>query len=454
MPPRVVHYSDLENVFDHPERAGRLAGLVDSLRTPEALVLGSGDNTAPGVTSMVHEGAQALDFFATVGPDADTFGNHDFDYGAGTLLETVERSPQVWVSANVRRGDEPFGRDAGVVPSTVLERGGHAVGLVGVTDPATGAMSPGASDLTFTDPVDAVRREAATLRDRDVDAVVVLSHLGAGDQDLARRTDVDAILGGHVHDERVAEVDGTLLARTGANGHRVLTADLGTKDVTVHDVAEGAVDEAVRDALVRRREAAGLDEVVATVADPVRRGSDLTGAGECRIGNFVADAYRWAADADVGLHNTGGLREGPPLEGAVTVADLASVVPFDEPVAVAEVTGAQLRAILRQGDGRTLQSSTDRWLAHVSGVRVRRRDEETEVALEKGEIDEAATYRLATSEFLLHTDREFPALDESDRVATLATQYEVLADYAREHGIDPAVEGRIRGVAPAPDSKG
>ena len=54
------------------------------------------------------------------------------------------------------------------------------------------------------------------------------------------------------------------------------------------------------------------------------------------------------------------------------------------------------------------------------------------------------TYSLATSDYLFHTDHEFPVLDEHHRAETLDTQYEVLAAYARQHGIDPEIEGRIR----------
>lgn len=77
MAPRLLHYSDLEGVFDHPERVARLSGLVKDLNRSDSLVLGTGDNTAPGVLSMVTDGAAALPFFEAVRPDADTFGNHD-----------------------------------------------------------------------------------------------------------------------------------------------------------------------------------------------------------------------------------------------------------------------------------------------------------------------------------------------------------------------------------------
>lgn len=68
MVPRLLHYSDLENAYDDPERVGRLAGLVRSLREDDALVCGTGDNTSPGVLALVTRGEQALDFFGVTDP--------------------------------------------------------------------------------------------------------------------------------------------------------------------------------------------------------------------------------------------------------------------------------------------------------------------------------------------------------------------------------------------------
>jgi 2',3'-cyclic-nucleotide 2'-phosphodiesterase (5'-nucleotidase family) len=61
-------------------------------------------------------------------------------------------------------------------------------------------------------------------------------------------------------------------------------------------------------------------------------------------------------------------------------------------------------------------------------------------------IDPAATYRLATSSYLLYTDHEFPTLEESHGVERGDLQYDVLVEYARERGIAPEIEGRIRFV--------
>ncbi|WP_137287551.1 bifunctional metallophosphatase/5'-nucleotidase [Halorussus salinisoli] len=449
MAPRLVHYSDVENVYDSPERVGRLAGLLRKLRDErdeEVILAGSGDNTSPGVLSLVEDGAQALDFFEAVEPDVETFGNHEFDHGFDSLRRLVADSPQTWVSANVwsdRERGERFATDAGVVATTVVETDGADVGFVGVTTERTASINPDATALEFTDPVAAARD---ALADLDTDYAVVLSHLGRGDEQLAREVEADAILGGHVPTERRDRIDGTLLTRPGDGGSVVVEVDLAG-DVTRHRVADAPVHEGVAEAMRDRLAETGLNDVVATVEEPIDRAESTLFGGECRLGNLVADAYRWETGADVGLQNSGGVRTGDAVAGEVTAADLVSVTPFEEQVAVAEVSGAELRAAFEWAASPDLGfAESGWWHAHVSGARVAW-DSETHavesVRVGGDPIDPDRTYSVALSDYVLHTDDEFPSLREDHRISVAGIQYEVLVEYARETGVTPEIERRI-----------
>ncbi|WP_135830116.1 bifunctional metallophosphatase/5'-nucleotidase [Halorussus halobius] len=454
MAPRLLHYSDVENVYDTPERAGRLAGLLRALRADsptDAILAGSGDDTSPGVLALVTEGAQALDFFRAVEPDVETFGNHEFDHGRAALGRLVDESPQRWVSANVwadREAGERFGSDVGVGPTAVVEAGDASVGFVGVTTARTPSINPAASDLDFTDPVAAARD---ALADLDADYRVVLSHLGRGDEELARAVDADVILGGHVPTERCERIDGTVLTRPGDGGSVVLEVDLDAGDdahgVTRHPVADAPVHEGVAAAMRDRLAETGLNEVVGRVEPPIDRTETTLFGGECRLGNFVADAYRWETDAEVGLQNSGGVRTGDALDGEVTAADLVSVTPFDERVVVAEVPGDALRAAFEWAASPDLGfAEAGWWHAQVSGAEIAwdpdaRTVESVRVGGEP--LDPARTYSVALSDYVLHTDDEFPSLREAHRVAEAGIQYEVLVEYAREAGLAPELEGRI-----------
>ncbi|SHH37563.1 bifunctional metallophosphatase/5'-nucleotidase [Halobaculum gomorrense] len=461
--PRFVHYSDIENVYDDPERAGRLAGLISDLDGADAAVVGSGDNTSPGVAATVSKGRQAVDFFGAVGTDVETFGNHDFDFGTDATRAIVADSPQTWVSANVRdESGEPFGEAEGVVPWTVERVDGDRVGFLGVTDPNTDSLNPSAAEMTFTDPYEAARDAVAAMEasvggdgadGEGIDYVVAVSHLGGGDDDLARVDGVDLVLGGHIHSERAEEVDGVLCTRPGVNGETVLEVTLDDDGASVrrHSPADAPVDDRLADGLRERITAAGLDEVVGRVDEPIVRTDETVHGGECRLGNLVADAYRWAADADVGLQNAGGLRLGDDLVGDVTLADLLSVLPFEEPVVVVELTGAELRAAFAEMSASVVDFGEDDWWhGHLSGARVvwdDEREELVDASVGGDAIDPDRLYRVATPGYLLHSDHEFPTIEERHRAGEHGIQHEVLAEYVREHGVAPEIDGRIRRVA-------
>jgi 2',3'-cyclic-nucleotide 2'-phosphodiesterase (5'-nucleotidase family) len=458
---RLLHYSDIENIYDDAERAGRFAGRLRELDGEDALVLGTGDNTAPGVVSMAAQGRQALDFFSAVDAAAETFGNHDFDYGPDEARELVADSEATGVGANVRdENGDPFGDDEGVTPWTIEEADGERIGLFGLTDPATDSINPQAAPLTFTDPIEVAKEAVSALRAESVDYVVALSHLGGKDDELARQVDVDVVLGGHVHSVRTDYVEGTLCTRPGVNGHQFIEVTLDAESAAgaagdgginasarVVDPSDGPVHEDLTEALRRRLEAAGLNEVVAVADEPFERTEETTFGGESRIGNFVADAYRAAGDADVGLQNGGGIREGPPLHGEVRLADLVSVLPFEEPVVIVELTGEELLDVFAEADGEMLDFGEPHWWhAHLSGARLVWDDEANRVveATVDGEpIDPDRRYRVATAEYLLHSDHEFPTIGERHRAAELGIQHEVLAAHARDGGLDVGVEGRV-----------
>ncbi|MFC7210573.1 bifunctional metallophosphatase/5'-nucleotidase [Natronoarchaeum sp. GCM10025321] len=447
---RLLHYSDLENAFDDPGRIARLAGRIESLRDGATLVAGTGDNTAPGVLALSEDGKQSLDFFEAVTPIVDTPGNHDFDHGYDALREIIAESPQTWVSANVELDGHCFGEEVGVEPWTVVKRGDYHVGIIGVTTPTTPSITPPASTLTVTDPVAAVEDAIEVMDDRGVDVTVVLAHL-ADDEQIARQCDVDVILGGHVHSERIERIDGTVLTRPPAGGgalYEVVLDDDGTASVNRHTVEDAPVDEGVAAALRERKQRAGLESTVATVDRPIERTEATTLRGESRIGNFVADAYRWSTGADIGLQNGGGIRDGEPLSGNVTVADLIGIVPFEEATVVAELNGAELLDICREASGQRLDiGDPDWWHAHVSGAEIvwhRADDRLVEASVNGNPVDPEGTYTLATSSYLAVTDEEFPTLTEAHVVSEGPVQYDVLVEYAGEVGIQPSMEGRIR----------
>ncbi|WP_049942819.1 MULTISPECIES: bifunctional metallophosphatase/5'-nucleotidase [Haloarcula] len=448
---RLLHYSDIENACDDPVRMGRLAGTIQSIRGEDTVVAGTGDNTAPGVLAHYYEGHQAMPFFRAVSTDVETVGNHDFDFGTAPILDVVSKSPQEWVVANVYEGESEGARGApfaGLDGTTVLHRDGRRVGFVGVVDPATPRIASGASELNVTNPVESVRKAVSELGN-SVDHFVVLAHLRDDvETDVAAVQGVDAVLGGHVHRERHEAVDGTLVVRPGANGQVVWEVELFDGDrspiATRHSTSEGPIDESVADMTRERLADVGLLETVATVDDPIHRGLDERTRGESRVGNLVADAYRWAADTDVSFVHNGGLRTGRPLSGEVTAGEVASVHPFGGTVEVLGVSGEQLRTLL-QAAFRPHREDGRLWHGDVSGMTVEYDSEAGRligVAVNGQSLEAGREYRLATNSYVVYSD-DWPIPHEAT-IDSFGLPFETVADYAREEGITVRVGGRLQ----------
>ncbi|USZ68607.1 5'-nucleotidase C-terminal domain-containing protein [Halorussus salilacus] len=449
---RFVHYSDVENAYDDPERIGRLAGLIRQLRDDATFVCGTGDTTAPGLLATETGGSHVHPFFEEIAPDFATFGNHDFDNGRDALREVVAAAPQTWLSANVRTdAGDPFAADAGVRTTALASVGGTRVGFVGVTDPETLGVHPCAADLTVADPVPATERAAADLRDSGADLVVVLSHAGDRDDDLAGLDGVDLVLGGHVHDVRADSVDGTPVVHPGQRGELVSAVTVTRRgvDATLHDVTEAPVAEDVAEIYRETYVDLGLDETVATTEATLPRDRAAC-YPESAIGNTVADALRWAGDADLGVFHALQLRTGPPLSGEVTVGDLRSAVPFDNEIHATRLTGGEVAELL----GNLATPGPDREVfGHVSGATLDWRRSETDLALASATVggetpDESAEYTVAAPAYAFEHGLFAPL--GPDRIeGTHGWSQSVLVEYVRHHGLSAGPEGRMNAVADA-----
>ncbi|WP_436908572.1 5'-nucleotidase C-terminal domain-containing protein [Halosimplex marinum] len=478
---RLCHYADLEAAYDDPARIGALAGRLERLRGDDALVVGAGDDTALGVLALLTDSgrAQARPLFEAVSPAADTFGNHDFDYGREWAFEWAESVPATYLCANLdgpgadrvpdatvvecaggtdrgSRAGATGGTDrelrAGAADGTSRETGDRAsvrVGLAGVAHPNTADLGGAVEDLRFTDPVAAASDAFADLP--PVDYRVVVSHCGAGDREIAASVDADAVLGGHLHERHVERVGGTLVVRTAGGGAELSEVRLGGEpSVEFHEIdpdADGSpTDDDLAETYRERRAALGLDEVVARVDDPVARTERERFGGESRAGNFAADAFRAAADAEVGLFPAGALRTGPPLSGDVTVGDLAACCPFDGRVLEVELDGDEFARVL--ADAAHPHPGDRGWVQfHVGGARVVWTDdnEVAEATVGDEPVDPDRTYRVATSEYVAGID-DFGPIDRAAVVAEHAPQWRALVDHARDGGLDVGLDGRIRRV--------
>ncbi|EMA36908.1 bifunctional metallophosphatase/5'-nucleotidase [Halococcus hamelinensis] len=446
----ILGYSDLEGIYDEPESIARLGSFLLSQRDDETLVVGAGDNTALGVAATVSHNKQGIElptrsgraiaapFYRIIEPDIETFGNHDLDHGPTNGKALVRDLPTGWTCGNLHDDDGLFGAEEGVQSTRIFETGAGRVGVFGVTTTQIPEITPNASTLQATDPIDAAQKAAADLREQ-VDYVIGVSHCGRDDPEIAAAADADIVVGGHRHKQYAGKHDGTLLVRTGGTGIVEATTE---GEYTFHDSIEIPPHQTLLNTYTRVREALGLDDSIAQVDEPIIRDRETLTAGESRLGNFVADAYRAATDADVGVMHASSLRSGAPLGGNVSAGDVISVSPFGNRLTTLSVSGAALREAFVVA---CPSATDDRWHLSVSGASIVWDDTTNtfqEIRINDEPLSEEREYTLAIQKYFVVANA-MSTLTEGDVVSYHGLQYDNLVTHANNGGLAVGIEDRI-----------
>lgn len=170
------------------------------------------DGTVTGVEYMYAE-------MASLGYDALTVGNHDFDYGYTYLKEQLEEAglgSKVVVSNvyNAKTKKNVWAENK-IITKELKTTSGKTVsvkiGVIGVTTPTLTSHYDHSLLLTTEDMVDSVKEQVEKLKAKKADVIVALAHTGIGSQDeyvqmtenagyaLSKIDGLDAIIGGHAH---------------------------------------------------------------------------------------------------------------------------------------------------------------------------------------------------------------------------------------------------------------
>jgi 5'-nucleotidase/UDP-sugar diphosphatase len=456
-----------------PLTLAHYVGLVQQLRAanPRTLFVGVGDDLAPSLYSALFQGAHMVAALNAAGLDANTFGNHEFDYGPDALRARLQESAFPWVSANVRdrRSGAVFAADLGVQPYLLRDLGGVVVGLTGLTTADTPQLSSPGPDVEILDPLEAARAVVAQMRAAGAQIVVVLSHLAWPESErLASEVPgIDVIVGDHASTvlPQPRVINGTLVSRRGDGFALLGQLDLEVRAgritgwrYTAHPVRpDGPVDATVAQVIANYQQllAQALDEVIGVSTTPLDARTAAVRTHETNLGNLVADALRAWGEADVGLQNGGGLRSDRIYPaGPLTRRDLAAILPFANYAAKVRLSGAALWAALEHSVG-ALDEQAGRFLqvsgltfcydpAAPAGQRVRG------VWVGDAPLDPAAQYAVALNDYLQRGGDGYTMLEAAEVLlpgegGPLLTT--LVADYVAARGtIQPVVEGRIRAL--------
>lgn len=483
-----------------------IAGALQQWRREdsELLLVGAGDmiGASPALSAMWADEPTiaALDM---LGLAVTSAGNHEFDGGRKELLRQQHGGcdsprPDKACKFDAQYGGAKFGYLAAnvveansgrtILPAyRILESKGVKIAFIGAVlkETADVVVASGIAGLRFTDEADAVNRLLPELRAQGVGAFVVLIHQGGRteapfDQQycnnlegeilpVVKRLDpaIRLVISGHSHKGYLCKVGNTVVTQAQMGGHMLsrikLMVDRQTGKVVDVDarnvvIEQGAYPSEPKVAAyldsVRERSNRELARPVARIAVPaVTRGGDE--GDESALGNLIADATLLAGrpfGAQIAFMNRGGIRRA--LEAGagnvVTKGQALATLPFGNTLVVMDMTGAQIRTLLEQqwvadkvhvrGLLQVSEGFTYRYDAgRPEGSRV------LDVTLNGTPLDDSATYRVATNNFLAGGNDAFPMFaNGTNRAETGIRDVDSLNDYLARRD----AEGKPAGLAP------
>lgn len=454
----ILHNNDVHSRLEshlpqgaEKEQGGRvrLASLVQEVRAQygadRVLLLDAGDAIHGTNIDNLFGGLPSIEVMNAMGYNAFTPGNHEFNYGQEVLAQRIKDANFPTLAANVTRED---GTLFAGYSALIQEINGIKVGIIGLVPQETPIVThpKNVEGLIFHEPIGIAKQIAREIRS-DVDLLIVLSHLGySKDVELAKAvSELDVIVGGHSHTEleQAAEVNGVLIvqAHEYANNLGFLRLEVENGKIVKHesklipvtaDVPKNAKVQAIIDRWNEELQQR-LSQVVGKT-DLVWDGERASvRVKETNLGNLVADIMRDAVGADIALTNGGGIRASIN-PGEIRVADIYTVLPFDNTLAVIELRGMDIIEalehsvrLLPEQNGGFLQVSGITFEVipdAVVGARV------INVKVDGKPISAAGYYTVATNDFLAAGGDGYDILKNGKLIADTGVMLrDVMVDY-------------------------
>lgn len=361
------------------------------------IVLDAGDQFQGSLMYTTYKGEVEAEMMMAIGFDAMAVGNHEFDDGPQGLSDFLDLVDFPVISGNLDLSQSNLLNDR-VGDYVVLDVNGMQVGVVSALATDTVETSSPGPNVIFQNEVDALQADVDELTEQGVNMIIALTHVGLPvDIAIAEAVSgIDVIVGGHSHtylsasDEDRAgpyptfatNPEGTLVPIVQAYAY---SKYLGHLEVTFDDdgnVVYAGGDTMVLDASVepdaeiaaRVAELAGpieeaMSDVVSVASEPIEGSREVCRAGECAMGNLVADAMLERVrdqGIQIAIQNGGGLRAS--IDGGdITMGEVFTVLPFQNTLATFQLSGADVVAALENGVSR-VEDGAGRF-PQVSGMR-------------------------------------------------------------------------------------
>ena len=168
-----------------------------------SLLIDSGDMFQGAMPFNEAKGMGMVELMNTIGLDAATFGNHEFDYGAGkkypdsprgALREAVEASQFQWVNANIvttADNRDPW-PPQNLKPYTILQKGPYKIALIGLdtTETPIATIAAHVEGIQFNNAAQTLTEYIPKIVEENPDFIIVMAHLTGTPGNLTKKDSV------------------------------------------------------------------------------------------------------------------------------------------------------------------------------------------------------------------------------------------------------------------------
>ena len=443
----ILHTNDHHGRF-WPNKDGELglaprATLIQKLREDiqkdggHVLLLDAGDVNTGVPQSDLQNAEPDFKGMALLGYDVMALGNHEFDKPLATIMQQREWGGFPFISANIYNKET----NERVFPSHIVkEMDDLKVTIFGLTTEDTPYKSnpKNTKNLKFVPIIEEARKLVPILR-KDTDVLIALTHIGhyanethaadaPGDVTLARQVNgIDVIVGGHTQ-KPLFQPDiqnGSVIVQAAEWGKYVGRVDLEILDGKVSLKEAKLIPVNLKDSQVKIEADAYVESVLRPfkekgdasllidlgTADAEFVGArDIVRSQETNLGNLLTLAYKTRVQSDIAITNSGGIRYSI-LPGKVTYESVLMVLPFAGELAMAELSGQELKNYLEfvvfnlnPGSGSFAQ------MTGVDIVANRETKKITSLKINGKDICLARKYTMALPEFIASGGDKYPVL--------------------------------------------
>ncbi|MBX9690172.1 MAG: bifunctional metallophosphatase/5'-nucleotidase [Candidatus Obscuribacterales bacterium] len=488
----ILHSNDLhsheDSFLDNGKIVGGIPRIAHLIKTAKknnknVLAVDAGDAFQGTAYFETYKGETDIECLSKAGYDIFTIGNHDFDEGSDNLAKQLKHANFDVISCNLDVSGEPDLKER-VKAHVIKELDGEKIAFVGVITPALKELAPKLGPVKLISPgpnwMEPVKAEVAKLKEEGINKIILVSHCGVDlEKLLAEIPDVDLVIGGHSHtrlDEAiiVPHPDGskTMVVQTGSYGRALGRLDLAFDksgkllfpDSKYHliNLSEKIFeDPELKDYVSEKAKPfAYLTKTVLSTAEARFDNRFKNYPWDSPIGDLISDALLEAgADygATISLQNRGGIRA-PLDQGQITLEKVREILPFQNKMMVATITGKTLLENLEHNLS-SVETGTGGRFFDMAGLKyafdptlpLGQRVVFAFAQTKEGDYEAISAdqiYRIATNDYTFNGGEGYDFKSAKDVVDTGLRLSTVLENYLKKHKtVAPAIPNRFLRVS-------